>query len=151
MEEWSGQERVHQLAIGLGGKSNERVSGLIQQTPYSIGYVELMYAVQTDLNFEGRTQPVTSLKGNLATVTEAAAGAARFGWMGLSAGGRSRWSAHLHELPRERQAGRIRRRTRRPRRHAAWLPVNGSFRDGSSPTRVESTGLAVPVARPLGE
>ncbi len=30
--------------VGLGGKGNEGVSGLIRQTPDSIGYVELIYA-----------------------------------------------------------------------------------------------------------
>jgi len=32
---------------GLGGKGSEGVSGLIKQTPGSVGYVELIYAVQT--------------------------------------------------------------------------------------------------------
>jgi phosphate transport system substrate-binding protein len=31
---------------GLGGKGNEGVTGLLKQTPNSIGYVELIYAVQ---------------------------------------------------------------------------------------------------------
>ena len=31
--------------VGLGGKGNEGVTGLIKQTPGSIGYVELIYAV----------------------------------------------------------------------------------------------------------
>jgi len=30
--------------VGLGGKGNEGVAGLVKQTPYSIGYVELGYA-----------------------------------------------------------------------------------------------------------
>src|SRR6516225_5911169 len=32
--------------VGLGGKGNEGVTGLIKQTPNSIGYVELIYAAQ---------------------------------------------------------------------------------------------------------
>ncbi|MFI5145189.1 MAG: phosphate ABC transporter substrate-binding protein PstS [Ignavibacteria bacterium] len=32
--------------VGLGGKGNEGVSGLVNQTPGSIGYVELIYAIQ---------------------------------------------------------------------------------------------------------
>ena len=32
--------------VGLGGKGNEGVTGLVKQTPNSIGYVELIYAVQ---------------------------------------------------------------------------------------------------------
>ena len=30
--------------VGLGGKGNDGVSGLVKQTPNSIGYVELIYA-----------------------------------------------------------------------------------------------------------
>ena len=30
--------------VGLGGKGNEGVAGLVKQTPGSIGYVELIYA-----------------------------------------------------------------------------------------------------------
>jgi len=41
--------------VGLGGKGNEGVTGLIKQTPGSIGYVELAYANQNRL-------PVTSLQ-----------------------------------------------------------------------------------------
>ena len=37
--------------VGLGGKGNEGVAGLIKQTPYSIGYVELIYAIQNDLPY----------------------------------------------------------------------------------------------------
>src|SRR6185295_4434730 len=32
--------------VGIGGKGNEGVAGLIRQTPNSIGYVELAYAKQ---------------------------------------------------------------------------------------------------------
>jgi phosphate transport system substrate-binding protein len=35
--------------VGLGGKGNEGVAGNVKQTPYSLGYVELAYAVQNDL------------------------------------------------------------------------------------------------------
>lgn len=34
---------------GLGGKGSEGVTGLVEQTPYSIGYVELTYALQNHL------------------------------------------------------------------------------------------------------
>ena len=37
--------------VGLGGKGNEGVSGLIKQTEYSMGYVELIYAVQNKLPY----------------------------------------------------------------------------------------------------
>ncbi|MCM8804788.1 MAG: phosphate ABC transporter substrate-binding protein PstS, partial [Candidatus Omnitrophica bacterium] len=35
--------------IGLGGKGNEGVSGLVRQIPGAIGYVELTYALQNNL------------------------------------------------------------------------------------------------------
>ena len=37
--------------VGLGGKGNEGVTGLIKQTPDSIGYVELIYAVQNNVPY----------------------------------------------------------------------------------------------------
>ena len=37
--------------VGIGGKGNAGVAGAIQQTPGSIGYVELAYAVQNKLSF----------------------------------------------------------------------------------------------------
>ncbi|MBI1822334.1 MAG: phosphate ABC transporter substrate-binding protein PstS [Nitrospirae bacterium] len=62
--------------VGLGGKGNEGVSGLIKQTPYSIGYVELIYAVQNHLSY-GKIQNKEGhfIKATLETVSEAAAGA----------------------------------------------------------------------------
>ena len=36
---------------GVGGKGNEGVSGLVTQTPGSIGYVELIYALQNKTSF----------------------------------------------------------------------------------------------------
>ena len=37
--------------VGVGGKGNEGVSGLVTQTPGSIGYVELIYALQNKIAF----------------------------------------------------------------------------------------------------
>ena len=37
--------------VGLGGKGNEGVSGLIKQTPGGIGYIELAYAIQNNLPY----------------------------------------------------------------------------------------------------
>jgi phosphate transport system substrate-binding protein len=37
--------------VGLGGKGNDGVEGLIKQTPGSIGYVELIYAVQNKMSY----------------------------------------------------------------------------------------------------
>lgn len=63
--------------VGLGGKGNEGVSGLVKQTPDSIGYVELIYAIQNHMGY-GLVQNAGGkfIKASLASVTEAAAGAA---------------------------------------------------------------------------
>ena len=37
--------------VGLGGKGNEGVAGLVKQTPGSIGYVELIYALQNKIAY----------------------------------------------------------------------------------------------------
>ena len=37
--------------VGLGGKGNEGVAGVIKQTPGAIGYVELTYALQNQMSF----------------------------------------------------------------------------------------------------
>jgi phosphate transport system substrate-binding protein len=64
--------------VGLGGKGNEGVSGLVKQTPDSIGYIELIYAVQNSIPY-GKVQNSSGkfLKADLAGVTAAAAGAAK--------------------------------------------------------------------------
>ena len=64
--------------VGLGGKGNEGVSGLVKQTPNTIGYVELIYAVQNKMPY-GRVQNAAGsfVKADLAGVTAAAAGAAK--------------------------------------------------------------------------
>ena len=62
--------------VGLGGKGNEGVSGLVKQTPNAIGYVELIYALQNDLSFgKVRNTGGNFVKADLASVTAAAAGA----------------------------------------------------------------------------
>ncbi|TDA29831.1 MAG: phosphate ABC transporter substrate-binding protein PstS [Archaeoglobi archaeon] len=40
---------VDKLGRGLGGKGNEGVSAILRQTPYSIAYVELAYAIREKL------------------------------------------------------------------------------------------------------
>src|SRR5205085_4000750 len=63
--------------VGLGGKGNEGVSGQIRQTPYSIGYLELIYAIQNHLPYgQVRNQAGNFVKADLASVTAAAARAA---------------------------------------------------------------------------
>jgi len=62
---------------GVGGRGNEGVAGLVSQTPGSIGYVELIYALQNKISYG----PVQNMDGEFAkasveSVTAAAASAA---------------------------------------------------------------------------
>ena len=63
---------------GLGGKGNEGVAGLIKQTPNAFGYVELIYAIQNQMPY-GKVKNSSGdfIKADLASVTAAAAGAAK--------------------------------------------------------------------------
>src|SRR5712691_6856977 len=64
--------------VGLGGKGNEGVSGLVKQTPNSIGYVELIYAIQNKMGYgRVRNSAGAFVKADLASVTAAAAGASK--------------------------------------------------------------------------
>jgi phosphate transport system substrate-binding protein len=62
--------------VGVGGKGNEGVAGLVKQTPGSIGYVELIYALQSDMTY-GAVQNLSGeyVKASTASVTAAAAAA----------------------------------------------------------------------------
>ena len=64
--------------VGLGGKGNEGVTGLVKQTPNSIGYIELIYAVQNKIPY-GNVQNAAGkfVKADLAGVTAAAAADAK--------------------------------------------------------------------------
>jgi phosphate transport system substrate-binding protein len=65
--------------VGLGGKGNEGVSALIQQTPGSLGYVELIYAVQNKIPYgKVKNSSGAFVKADLASVSAAAAAAAKF-------------------------------------------------------------------------
>ncbi|HWR50848.1 MAG TPA: phosphate ABC transporter substrate-binding protein PstS [Bryobacteraceae bacterium] len=63
---------------GLGAKGNEGVAGLVKQTPNTIGYVELVYALQNKMAY-GRVRNSSGafVKAGLKGVTAAAAGAAK--------------------------------------------------------------------------
>ncbi|MEP7072444.1 MAG: phosphate ABC transporter substrate-binding protein PstS [Verrucomicrobiota bacterium] len=50
---------------GLGGKGNEGVSGQVKQTPNSIGYVELIYAIQNKMKYAD----LKNADGNFATAS----------------------------------------------------------------------------------
>lgn len=63
--------------VGLGGKGNEGVTGLVQQTPGALGYVELIYALKNNIPFATvRNHDGNWVDASLGGVTAAAAGAA---------------------------------------------------------------------------
>jgi phosphate transport system substrate-binding protein len=60
--------------VGVGGKGNENVAGLVRQLPGAIGYVELIYALQNKMSFASVKNASGSwTKGSIEGVTEAAA------------------------------------------------------------------------------
>lgn len=64
--------------VGLGGKGNEGVAGLVKQTPNSIGYVELTYAAQNKMEYGSLKNAAGNfVKADATSVTDAAAGAAK--------------------------------------------------------------------------
>jgi phosphate transport system substrate-binding protein len=60
--------------VGVGGKGNEGVAGLVRQLPGAIGYVELIYALQNKISY-GEVQNAAGNweKASIEGVTEAAA------------------------------------------------------------------------------
>jgi len=79
-DEWRtkvGKDTSVNWPVGLGGKGNEGVAGLVKQTPNSLGYVELIYAVQNNIPY-GLVKNAAGefVKPSLAGVSAAAAGAA---------------------------------------------------------------------------
>ena len=62
--------------VGVGGKGNEGVAGLVRQLPGAIGYVELIYALQNHISF-GTVKNAAGnwIRASIEGVTAAAAGA----------------------------------------------------------------------------
>src|SRR5204862_732874 len=61
---------------GVGGKGNEGVAGLVKQTPGSIGYVELIYALQNKIAYGAvRNLDGNYVKASIESVSEAASAA----------------------------------------------------------------------------
>jgi phosphate transport system substrate-binding protein len=60
--------------VGLGGKGNEGVAGMIRQMQGGIGYIELIYAVQNKIDYGSvKNTSGTFVKASLDSVTAAAA------------------------------------------------------------------------------
>jgi phosphate transport system substrate-binding protein len=62
--------------VGVGGKGNENVAGLVRQLPGSLGYVELIYALQNKINY-GIVKNASGkfIRASIPSVTAAAASA----------------------------------------------------------------------------
>jgi phosphate transport system substrate-binding protein len=77
--EWKtkfGAAKTVNWPVGVGGKGSEGVAGQVQNTPNSIGYVELTYVLQNKMQF-GKVKNAAGqfVLADLAGVTAAAAGA----------------------------------------------------------------------------
>jgi phosphate transport system substrate-binding protein len=76
-DEWKnsvGRNSAVSWPKGIGAKGNEAVAGMVRQLPGTIGYVELIYALQNKISFGYiRNASGTWVKGSIAGVTEAAA------------------------------------------------------------------------------
>jgi phosphate transport system substrate-binding protein len=60
--------------VGVGGKGNDGVAGLVRQLPGAIGYVELIYALQNKISFgEVKNAAGNYVRASIDGVTEAAA------------------------------------------------------------------------------
>jgi phosphate transport system substrate-binding protein len=71
-----GRGKEVQWPVGLGGKGNEGVAGQVKQTPGSLGYVELAYATQNNLQFASvRNQAGNFVAPTIESISAAAAGA----------------------------------------------------------------------------
>jgi phosphate transport system substrate-binding protein len=76
-EEWKtkvGKNTAVNWPVGLGGKGSEGVTGTVKQTEGSIGYVELLYALENKIAY-GSVQNAAGVfvKASLASTTAAAA------------------------------------------------------------------------------
>jgi len=85
--EWAksmGKNTALKWPTGLGGKGNEGVTAVIQQTPGAIGYVELIYALNNNITFaELQNKSGKWVMASLEGVTESAVSAAS--WFNMPA------------------------------------------------------------------
>jgi phosphate transport system substrate-binding protein len=64
--------------VGIGQKGSEGVSGMVRNSPYAFGYVELIYALQNKMTFGDVKNPAGKfVKASPESVSAAAAGAAK--------------------------------------------------------------------------
>ncbi len=74
--EWKqnqGTAKDVRFPVGQGGKGNEGVTGIVKQLEYSIGYVELIYALQNKLSYANvKNKEGEFISPSLESVTKAA-------------------------------------------------------------------------------
>jgi len=75
-KDWSskvGKGKTLNWPAGIGAKGNEGVSGMITQLPYSIGYIELTYALQNEIEYATvRNKEGRFVQANTTTIKSAA-------------------------------------------------------------------------------
>lgn len=80
-DEWKGKVGKNTSVnwpVGLGGKGNEGVTGQIKNAPYSIGYVELIYAAANKIPYGNvKNSSGEFIKADFTSVSAAAAAAAK--------------------------------------------------------------------------
>ena len=76
-KEWAdgpGKGTAVNWPVGVGGKGNEGVAGLVRQLPGALGYIELIYALQNHINFGEVKNPAGNwIRASIDGVTDAAA------------------------------------------------------------------------------
>jgi hypothetical protein len=79
--EWAnkvGKDTSVKWPAGIGQKGNEGIAGMVRQSPYSFGYVELIYALQNKMAYGAvKNAAGKFLQGSPEGVTAAAAAAAK--------------------------------------------------------------------------
>lgn len=75
--DWStavGRSAAVRWRAGVGQKGNEGVAGMVRQSPYSFGYVELIYAARNGMSYGAvKNQAGRFIKASVSSVTSAAA------------------------------------------------------------------------------
>lgn len=94
-----GQGKTVEWPVGLGGNGNSGVAGIIQGTEYSIGYVELAYALGNNMKVAAIQNPAGNyVVPSLDTTTEAVSSKAQ---QGLPAGDASWTNVNVLNAPGE--------------------------------------------------
>ena len=94
-----GQGKTVEWPVGLGGNGNSGVAGIIQGTEYSIGYVELAYALENNMTVAAIQNPAGNFVApSLDTTTEAVSSKAQ---QGLPAGDASWTNVNVLNAPGE--------------------------------------------------